>query len=227
MLRLRRIDVAFKTKRILFGLSLSLMPGELSVLVGRNGAGKSSLANALIANRQYVVKGEASFRSVEMASLTELEAARLGCFMAFQHPVEIPGVLCVHFVKLAASRAGRGLVSCLPSKLSVLVALLGLSSKLLYRPVNVGFSGGEKRALELIQMVALEPNMCVLDEIDSGLDRLKLSQFVEVVLAFEASFRSILVISHSISFINALSPDSVYCLVNGRLLSLRRRLYFA
>ncbi|XXM93717.1 ATP-binding cassette domain-containing protein [Candidatus Hodgkinia cicadicola] len=226
-MRLRRINVAFKTKQILFGLSLSLMPGELSVLVGRNGVGKSSLANALIANRQYVVRGRASFRGVGMGSLTELEAAKLGCFMAFQHPVEIPGVLCVHFVKLAAAKAGRGLVSRLASKLSVLVCLLGVSSGLLYRPVNVGFSGGEKRALELIQMVALEPSMCVLDEVDSGLDRLRLIQFAEVVLAFEASFRSMLVITHSISFISALSPDSVYCLVNGKLVSFRRRLYFA
>ncbi len=203
------------------------MPGELSVLIGRNGVGKSSFANALIANRQYVVKGKASFRGVEMGSLTELEAAKLGCFMAFQHPVEIPGVLCIHFIKLAVAKAGSGLASHLASKLSVLVGLLGVSSKLLYRPVNVGFSGGEKRALELIQMVVLEPSMCVLDEIDSGLDRLKLSKFAEVVLAFEASFRSILVITHSIGFVNALSPDSVYCLVNGKLVSFRRRLYFA
>lgn len=225
MLTLRCVSVAFKGKRLLSSLNLHLSPGELCVLVGRNGVGKSSLVNALVADGRYVVGGAVNFRGTDVSMAAGLAIARLGLFLAFQHPVEIPGVMFVHFIKLAASKLNAELLMTLPSKLSALTAFLSLPVGLLYRAVNVGFSGGEARLFELIQMVALEPKLCVLDETDSGLDRERVRCYASLVLAFGASSRVVLVVTHNVSVIRMLAPDSVYCLTSAGFVSVRRALY--
>lgn len=131
-------------------------------------------------------------------------------FLTFQAPVEIPGVLYAHFLKLVACRAGTA--PSLAYKLKLVLKLVGVSVRALSRPVNVGFSGGERRLLELVQMVVMEPDVCVLDEVDSGLDAHKLAILTKLVLAFGASRRCLLVITHSLDLMLALAPDSVYCL---------------
>ncbi len=225
MLTLRCVNISFRGKRLLSDLSLRLLPGELCVLVGSNGAGKSSLANALTADSRYAIGGVASFRGVNVSTAAGLILAKLGVFLAFQHPAEIPGVLFIHFIKLAVSKLSSRLLAALPLKLSMLTAFLKLSVGLLYRPVNIGFSGGERRMLELVQMVALEPTLCVLDEIDSGLDRGRLQHYLDLVLAFGAGARSVLVITHNASVIKTLAPDSAYCLTADGVVSIRRLLY--
>ncbi|XXM93242.1 MAG: ATP-binding cassette domain-containing protein [Candidatus Hodgkinia cicadicola] len=225
MLLLRCANITFKAKQVLLNVSLRLLPGELCVLIGKNGIGKSSLVSALIADSRYAIAGIANFKGVSILSCTDLMLARLGVFLAFQHPVEIPGVLFIHFIKLAVSKLGVKLLATLPSKLSVLMSVLKLPAGLLYRPVNIGFSGGERRMLELVQMIALEPKMCILDETDSGLDYARVRVYLDLVLAFSASFRTVLIVTHSASVINALTPDSVYCLTNDSLINIRRTLY--
>ncbi|AUG33811.1 FeS assembly ATPase SufC [Candidatus Hodgkinia cicadicola] len=225
MLTLRCVSVLFKGKRLLSSLNLHLSPGELCVLVGRNGAGKSSLANALVADGRYVVGGVVNFRGANISKAAGLVIARLGVFLAFQHPVEIPGVMFIHFIKLAVSKLNAELLTTLPAKLSALTTFLNLSVGLLYRPVNVGFSGGEARMFELIQMVALEPKLCVLDEADSGLDRERVQCYASLVLAFAESSRVVLVITHSVSVVSMLAPDSVYYLTDAGFVNIRSALY--
>ncbi|AUG34110.1 FeS assembly ATPase SufC [Candidatus Hodgkinia cicadicola] len=225
MLTLRCVSVLFKGKRLLSSLNLHLSPGELCVVVGRNGAGKSSLANALVADGRYVVGGVVNFRGANVSNAAGLAIARLGVFLAFQHPVEIPGVMFVHFIKLAVSKLNAELLITLPAKLSALTTFLNLPVGLLYRPVNVGFSGGEARMFELIQMVALEPKLCVLDETDSGLDRERVRCYASLVLAFGESSRVVLVITHNVSVVSMLAPDSVYYLTGADFVNIRRALY--
>ncbi|XXM90063.1 ATP-binding cassette domain-containing protein [Candidatus Hodgkinia cicadicola] len=225
MLVLRSASVSFKHARVLLGLNLRLAPGELCVLVGKNGVGKSSLANALVADDRYVVSGVVDFRGISVLSVNSLSIAKLGMFLAFQHPAEIPGVIFVQFVRLAVSRLNSRLLDVLPLKFSVLAAFLSLPTGLLYRPVNVGFSGGERRMLELLQMIALEPRLCILDETDSGLDRVRLKSYVELVFAFGSGGRSVLVITHNVGVIRALTPDSVYCLTRNGVINIRKALY--
>ncbi|XXN13712.1 MAG: ATP-binding cassette domain-containing protein [Candidatus Hodgkinia cicadicola] len=218
----------FRANEVLSNISLRLIPGELCVLIGKNGVGKSSFANALAADSRYAIRGCASFKGVSLTSgVSSLVLAGLGLFLAFQHPAEIPGVVFIHFVKLAVSKLNYGELAALPLKLSALTLFFGLSTSLLYRPVNVGFSGGERRMLELVQMVALAPKMCILDETDAGLDRVRLRRYVELMLAFGASFRSVLIITHNINVVRELMPDSVYCLNSNGLIDIRRELYCA
>ncbi|ATW06117.1 FeS assembly ATPase SufC [Candidatus Hodgkinia cicadicola] len=225
MLALCCVSVLFKGKRLLSSLNLRLSPGELCVLVGRNGVGKSSLANALVADGRYGVDGIVNFRGADVSNAAGLAIARLGVFLAFQHPVEIPGVMFIHFIKLAVGKLNAGLLKTLPSKLSALTTFLSLPVSLLYRPVNVGFSGGEARMFELVQMVALEPKLCVLDETDSGLDRERLQCYASLVLAFGKSSRVVLVVTHNVSVIRMLAPDSVYYLTHAGFVNIRRALY--
>lgn len=225
MLTLRCVSVLFKGKRLLSSLNLHLSPGELCVLVGGNGVGKSSLASALAADSRYAVGGVVNFRGANVSGAASLAIARLGVFMAFQHPVEIPGVMFVHFIKLAASKLNAELLTTLPSKLSALTTFLNLPVGLLYRPVNVGFSGGEARLFELVQMVALEPKLCVLDETDSGLDRERLQRYADLVLAFGVSSRIVLVITHNANVIRMLEPDSAYYLTSADFVNIRRALF--
>ncbi|ATY93532.1 FeS assembly ATPase SufC [Candidatus Hodgkinia cicadicola] len=225
MLSLNGVSVYYKCRRVLTNLVLKLVPGELCVLVGKNGVGKTSFANALIADKRYNVDGSVILEDSNVRLADSLRLAKLGIFLAFQHPAEIPGVVFIHFVKLAVSKLNSRLVPSLPAKLSMLTEFLSLSTGLLHRAVNVGFSGGERRMLELVQMVALEPKVCILDETDSGLDRVRLQSYVDLVLAFGESFRTMLIITHNMSVVKLLKPDSVYCLVCNGIINITKLMY--
>ncbi|XXN19675.1 MAG: ATP-binding cassette domain-containing protein [Candidatus Hodgkinia cicadicola] len=225
MLTLIRVSISYRGVCICADLSLKLAPGELCVLIGKNGVGKSSLASVLVADKRYDVGGDVIVEDINVIPSSSLCLAKLGVFLAFQHPAEIPGVVFIHFVRLAVSKIRGQLLALLPARLLVLMTFLSLSTGLLYRPMNVGFSGGERRMLELIQMVLLEPRICILDETDSGLDRVRLRAYVDLVLAFGESFRTMLIITHSMDVIRMLRPDSVYCLTRGGVKNIMKLLY--
>ncbi|MGP1919468.1 MAG: ATP-binding cassette domain-containing protein, partial [Candidatus Hodgkinia cicadicola] len=196
-------------------LNIKLSPGELSILMGRNAAGKSTLVSALTAAGKFEVSGRGHCCGLLWPNRSLLSSAKAGAFLAFQNPIEMPGVLCFHFLKLIANRTGTS--GTLASKVNLFTNLLNINSSLFGRNVNVSFSGGEKRLFEFIQMLIMEPQFCVLDELDSGLDFLKLEPISKLISSFAISQRSMFVVTHNRKFVSLLSPDNVYLLANGQL----------
>ncbi len=221
MLVLKRANVRLKNKLVLVNLSVKILPGEMSVLVGENGIGKSSFANAIAAGGQHSIEGEGKCLDASLSGRSAVGAAKSGVFLAFQNPIEIPGVLYVHFLKLVASKISGGQMF-LKSKLLAVSELFKLDASLLHRPVNVGFSGGERRLFEMMQMVVIEPKLCILDEPDSGLDSNRLTAAAELILGFSVWGRSMLVITHSLKLLALLAPDSVFCLTKSGVLNYGR-----
>ncbi len=223
MVLIQNGNITFKSKRILSNLNLSLFPGELCVLIGENGIGKTSFVNAISANAKYRIVSKGYCYGVNWGSYDDYEAIRIGIFIGFQHPVELPGAIYIHFLRLISKRIGSGIH--LSHKLTKLVSLFKINCNLIYRPINVGFSGGEKRLFELIQMIILEPRFCILDEPDSNLDINKILLISKLILGFCVSDRTILVITHSLNLLNFISPDSVYHLLSDRILSFRKKVF--
>ncbi|MFP3039713.1 MAG: ATP-binding cassette domain-containing protein [Candidatus Hodgkinia cicadicola] len=222
MLVFRRVNIKLRSKLLLSDLNIRILTGEVSVLAGENGVGKSSLASAIAADTELSVEGEGGCFGVSWEGRSALKTARSGVFLAFQNPIEIPGVPYVHFLKLVVSRCAHAVDDAhavrLKAKLSTVCRLLKLDASLLYRPVNVGFSGGERRLFEMIQMVLMEPKLCVLDEPDSGLDSGRLEALADLILGFSVCGRAVLVITHSLKLLQLLSPDSLYCLTRSGVL---------
>lgn len=224
-LEIKDLHVKVGDKPILNGLSLSVNAGEVHVIMGPNGSGKSTLSNVLCGNPHYEVTGGfVDFKGKNLLEMTVEERACAGIFLAFQHPVEIPGVSMATFMKYAlnARRKAAGekeldAVSFM-KRIKVRAQALGISDEMLKRPVNVGFSGGEKKRLETFQMAVLEPDFCILDEMDSGLDVDAVKVAGNGVKIMRSPERSFLVISHNIKFLKEqIMPDKIHILVHGRV----------
>ena len=224
MLEIKNLHATVDGKEILKGLDLSMRPGEVHALMGPNGSGKSTLAYVMTGRAGYeVTEGRILYQGLNLLEMKPEERANAGLFLAFQYPVEIPGVPNTTFLKeaLNAVRKARG-EEALDAMQFVKLARakmkdLGISEDMLKRPLNVGFSGGEKKRNEILQMAVLEPTLAVLDETDSGLDIDALKIVADGVNALRAPERSTLVITHYQRLLDYVVPDQVHVLAGGRI----------
>ena len=224
MLEIRNLCAGVTGKEILKGLSLSVKPGEVHAIMGPNGSGKSTLAGVLAGRSEYgVTSGSVTFNGADLLEMKPEDRARAGLFLAFQYPVEIPGVNSTYFLKAALNECRKArneeeldavdFLELVKSKTS----LLELDPALLNRPVNAGFSGGEKKRNEIFQMAVLEPKLAILDETDSGLDIDALRVVAGGVTKLRRPDNATLVITHYQRLLNYIVPDFVHVLVNGRI----------
>jgi len=225
MLSVKGLKANVDHKEILKGLDLEIGPGEVHAIMGPNGSGKSTFAHVLSGREGYeVAGGSVTFEGQDLLDLEPEERARLGLFLAFQYPVELPGVNNTYFLKAAlnAIRRSRGeeeldavsFMRLMKEKLKI----LHLDDSLLKRPVNVGFSGGEKKRNEIFQMALLEPKLAILDETDSGLDIDALRIVADGVNALRSPERSMIVVTHYQRLLDYIQPDYVHVLARGRII---------
>ncbi|MCB9965466.1 MAG: Fe-S cluster assembly ATPase SufC [Rhodospirillales bacterium] len=225
MLKINNLHAQIDDKDILNGITLEVPDGEVHAIMGPNGSGKSTLSYVLAGREGYeVTDGTATLDGEDLLDLSPEERAAKGIFLAFQYPVEIPGVQGTMFLKTAmnALRKQRGdpeldalgFLKLMKEK----TAKLGISDEMLKRPVNVGFSGGEKKRNEVLQMAMLEPKLCILDETDSGLDIDALKVVADGVNAMRDGKRSFLVITHYQRLLDYIKPDVVHVLARGKIL---------
>ena len=224
MLEIDNLSVRVAGKQILRGLTLHVAAGEVAAIMGPNGAGKSTLGNVLAGREGYeVTGGSVRFDGGDLLALEPEERAAAGVFLAFQYPVEIPGVNNTYFLRAAlnAQRRQRGEVELDSMQFLKLVrekmAVLHMKDELLHRAVNEGFSGGEKKRNEIFQMALLEPRLAVLDETDSGLDIDALKLVAEGVNLMRSPLRAMLVITHYQRLLDYIRPDRVHVLADGRI----------
>jgi len=224
MLEIRNLHAGIEGAEILKGIDLKVGPGEVHAIMGPNGSGKSTLAQVLAGREEYEVsEGDVLFEGQELLEMDPEIRAREGIFLAFQYPVEIPGVSNTYFLKAAlnAIRKHRGLTEIDSTNFLKLarekMKLVQMDEKLLQRPVNEGFSGGEKKRNEIFHMAVLDPKLCVLDETDSGLDIDALRIVSEGVNSMRSPERSFLVITHYQRLLDYIEPDFVHVLVGGRI----------
>jgi Fe-S cluster assembly ATP-binding protein len=224
MLQLKDLHVAINGKEILKGIDLTVKPGEVHAIMGPNGSGKSTLASVLAGRDEYeVTSGQILFLGNDLLELEAEERAREGLFLAFQYPVEIPGVSNTYFLRTAlnAIRTHRGEDPVDAMDFLALVRdkakLLKLDESLLKRPVNHGFSGGEKKRNEIFHMAVLEPRLAILDETDSGLDIDALKIVADGVNSLRSADRAFVVITHYQRLLNYIEPDFVHVLMDGRI----------
>jgi Fe-S cluster assembly ATP-binding protein len=224
MLEIKDLHVSVDGKEILKGLSLSVSAGEVHAIMGPNGSGKSTLSYVLAGRAGYeITGGSITYRGGDLNALAPEERAAKGIFLAMQYPVEIPGVTTMTFLKTAlnAQRRARGESDLdAPNVLKRVrekAAALKVSEEMLKRALNVGFSGGEKKRLEILQMALFEPKLAILDETDSGLDIDALKLVAEGVNALRAPDRAMLVITHYQRLLNYIVPDRVHVLSAGRI----------
>jgi len=218
------VKIADEDTEILSGVDLSITKGEVHAIMGPNGSGKSTLAYVLAGKDDYeITEGSISWNGEDVAEMSPDERAAAGMFLAFQYPIEIPGVATMTFLRtsLNAIRKARGQDELSTPDFMRLVkekaAELKVSGDKLKRPLNVGFSGGEKKRQEILQMSILEPSLCVLDETDSGLDIDALKIVAEGVNALRGPERAMLVITHYQRLLNYIVPDRVHVLSNGKI----------
>ena len=224
MLEIKNLHATVAGKEIIKGLTLSVADGEVAAIMGPNGSGKSTLSYVIAGREGYVVtSGEIILDGENILDLPPDERAAKGVFLAFQYPIEIPGVTTMTFLKAAvnAQRKHRGEAELsTPDFMKVVRAAsdrLGVKQEMLRRPLNVGFSGGEKKRMEILQMTLLEPKFGILDETDSGLDIDALRVVSEGVNALRADRRSFLVITHYQRLLEYIKPDVIHVLANGRV----------
>ena len=224
MLDIRNLHVSVDGQPILKGLDLSVKAGEVHAIMGPNGSGKSTLAHVLAGCEGYeVTAGEVLYQGSNLLDMAAEDRARQGIFLAFQYPVEIPGVVNVYFLKAAlnAQRRHRGqpeldaidFLALIRAKLK----LMGMDESLLYRPVNEGFSGGEKKRNEILQMALLEPTLALLDESDSGLDIDALIVVAAGINGLRSPQRATILVTHYQRLLDYVVPDQVHVLAEGRI----------
>jgi Fe-S cluster assembly ATP-binding protein len=225
MLRITNLHARVEDKPILTGVNLAVEQGEVHAIMGPNGSGKSTLANVLAGRDNYeVTEGEALYDGKDLLAMDPEQRAREGLFMAFQYPVEIPGVNNSYFLKAAlnAIRKHRGLPDLDAIEFMQYVKqrakLLSMDASFLNRSVNEGFSGGEKKRNEIFQMAVLEPRLCIMDETDSGLDIDALKVVADGVNTLRSPDRSIVVITHYQRLLNYIVPDYVHVLSSGKII---------
>ena len=225
MLKIENLRAGVAGKEILKGINLTVNPGEVHAIMGPNGSGKSTLAQVLAGKEEYeVTDGQVVFKGEDLLEMAPEERAREGVFMAFQYPVEIPGVSNVYFLKAAlnAIRQHRGLEEMDAMDFLTYVrekmGTVKMDETLLQRPVNEGFSGGEKKRNEIFHMAVLDPVLAVLDETDSGLDIDALKIVADGVNTLRSQDRAFIVITHYQRLLNYIVPDYVHVLLDGRVI---------
>jgi len=224
MLQIKNLHVTVEGREVLKGINLEVNPGEVHAIMGPNGSGKSTLASVLAGRQGYVITaGSVSFQGEDLTTLLPEQRARKGIFLGFQYPVELPGVTNLYFLKAAlnAARVARG-----ESEMDAMdfldfarakARLVGLDDALVRRPVNVGFSGGEKKRNEIFQMAILEPKLSILDEIDSGLDIDALKVVSNGVNQLRTPANSTVLITHYQRLLRYIVPDRVHVLSGGQI----------
>ena len=224
LLEVKNLHVEVDGKKILNGLDLAVGRGSVHALMGPNGSGKSTLAHVLAGKDDYLVtQGEVLLDGEDILALAPEERAAKGLFLAFQYPFEIPGVATMTFLRTAlnAQRKKRGEEELSTPEFMRLIRdraqRLGISPEMLKRPVNVGFSGGEKKRAEILQMAVLEPSLCIMDETDSGLDIDALRIVADGVNGLRSPDRAMIVITHYQRLLEYIVPDQVHVLSHGRI----------
>ena len=225
MLKIKNLHASVEDKSILKGINLEIKPGEVHAIMGPNGSGKSTLASVIAGKEDYeVTDGEIFFEGEDINEMSAEERAHKGIFLSFQYPVEIPGVGNMTFLRTAvnAQRKLRGEEEMSAGEFLKVVRAkakdLKIDADMLKRPVNVGFSGGEKKRNEILQMAMLEPKMCILDETDSGLDVDAMKLVAQGVNALRDDKRTFLVITHYQRLLDHIKPDVVHIMANGRII---------
>lgn len=223
MLSIRNLKVEIGEKKILNGIDLTVNPGEIHAIMGPNGSGKSTLANVITGKVDEGVAGTIEYQNQDLLELDPEERARAGIFLAFQHPTEIPGVNNIYLIKAAVNslRKHRGesevdaidFLKLIREKMK----LLEINESFLYRSVNDGFSGGEKKRNEILQMLMLEPQLALLDETDSGLDIDALKIVSRGVNSLADAGRAIIIVTHFPRILEYIVPDFVHVLLNGKI----------
>ena len=223
MLNIHNLSAKVDKKSILNGLSLNIKPGEVHAIMGPNGSGKSTLANILSGKKGYDISGDVIYENNNLFDLAIEERAHKGLFLAFQYPLEIPGVNTSNFLKtsLNAIRKSNGKKELEALEFLKIVkqkaSELKMDEKILNRQLNVGFSGGEKKKNEILQMSLIEPKMAILDETDSGLDIDALKIVANGVNTLRNKERSFLIITHYQRLLDYIKPDFVHVLMNGKI----------
>ena len=224
ILEIKNLHAKVENKEILKGVNLTINTNEVHVIMGPNGTGKSTLSNIIAGKDGYeVTSGEINFNGKNLLDLSSDERSLLGVFLSFQYPVEIPGVSNINFFKsiVNAHRKSQGLdeVDAMPflKEIREKAAMLDIDEQLLYRSVNEGFSGGEKKRNEILQMSVLEPKLAVLDETDSGLDIDALRTVAEGINAMRSPDRAIVLVTHYQRLLDYIEPDFIHVLAGGKI----------
>lgn len=224
LLQVKGLKVQVEDNEILHGLDLTVNQGEVHAIMGPNGSGKSTLSHVIAGKPGYdVTAGEILFKGEDVLKMAPDERAAKGVFLAFQYPVEIPGVTTMNFLRTAlnAQRKARGeaelLVPDFLKKVRSVADSLNIPMDMLKRGVNVGFSGGEKKRNEVLQMALFQPSLCILDEMDSGLDIDALRVAADGVNALRSKDRAMVVITHYQRLLNYITPDFVHVMSKGRV----------
>jgi Fe-S cluster assembly ATP-binding protein len=223
MLQITNLSASIDNKKILKGFNLNIGPGEVHAIMGPNGSGKSTLANVLTGKKGYQVEGQVLYQGKNLLNLPIEERAQKGLFMAFQYPLEIAGVNTNNFLKTSLNtvRKVRGLKELDSLDFLNLIKTktknLKIDEKILNRQLNVGFSGGEKKKNEILQMTILEPKLAILDETDSGLDIDAMKIVSDGVNSLRDKDRSFLIITHYQRLLDYIKPDFVHVLVDGKI----------
>ena len=223
MLEIKNLKASINNKDILKGLNITIKPGELHAIMGPNGSGKSTLANVLSGKNGYEISGELKYQGKSLKEISIDERAQKGIFLAFQYPTEIPGVNTNNFLRTSLNKVRKGRGEKELDTLSFLKLLkkkaseLGIDEKMLSRQLNVGFSGGEKKKNEILQMKILNPSLSILDETDSGLDIDALKIIANGVNSSRDKEKSFLVITHYQRLLDYIKPDFVHILSDGKI----------
>ena len=220
LLEIKNLYANAKDKEILKGLNLKINKGEVHVIMGPNGAGKSTLANVILNNPEYKkIDGEIDFEGENINNLTTDKIAKKGIFMSFQSPEEIPGISNANFLKYAKNKiTGKPVkVFELKKQIEDYTQELNMNPKLIDRNLNVGFSGGEKKKNEILQMLVLEPKLVILDETDSGLDVDAVKTVSKGIQMYKNENNAILIITHNNKILESLKVDYVHVLVDGKI----------
>ena len=224
LLQVENLKVSVGEKHILDGINLTINPGEVHAIMGPNGSGKTTLSNTLAGRAGYeITDGKISFKGKDLLAMDVTQRARAGLFLAFQYPVEIPGVSNIYLLRAAVNsmRAERGESNLDAIDFLKLVrqklAILNMDESFLYRNVNEGFSGGEKKRNEMLQMELMQPSLAILDETDSGLDIDALKIVAEGINRSRSPERGIIMVTHYQRLLDYVEPDFVHVLVKGKI----------
>ena len=220
LLKIDDLFVSAEDKKILKGLSLEIKPGEVHVIMGPNGSGKTTTANAILNNPAYTKQsGKIFFQGEDITNMKTDEIAKKGIFMSFQLPEEIPGISVTNFLRYAKSKSTGKSIKINEFKIELMRYMreLKINPKYMQRSLNVGFSGGEKKKNEILQMLVLNPKLAILDETDSGLDVDAIKTVSKGIEMFKNSDNGVLIITHNTKILHSLNVDYVHILVDGKI----------